>query len=225
MWSPTRSLEGLVLVATVAPAELVRIAGSFRTGPDHARNRERTATVGVPLAYLVVTGLAVAVVASGHLIPDRLGAWRTGPLWLLIALGAGVVLIGVEFALGAVPKLLRGERSLRLSVRGGAPAGPGYLASILLTAVAEELLYRGLWIGALEEWLGLSAWAAICCAAVGYALGHLFFGGLIMVQKALSGAVFGVLLVASGSLLVPVLSHLGQNLTVHALAARQAVDR
>ncbi|MCF3134681.1 CPBP family intramembrane glutamic endopeptidase [Streptomyces olivochromogenes] len=224
MWSHTRSLEGLMLVATVAPAELVRIAGSFGSSTGRDRSRARTtATVGVPAAYLVVTGLALAVVASGHLAPDRLIVRFTGLAWLVIAIGTGVGLVAAEFALGAVPKLLRGTRIVRLSVQ--APAGPGYLTSILITAVAEELLYRGLWIGTLEQRLHLPAWSAICCAAVGYALGHLYFGGLAVLQKTLSGVVFGLLLVASGSLLAPVLAHLGQNLAVHALAERQGRRR
>ncbi|SMF78978.1 CPBP family intramembrane glutamic endopeptidase [Streptomyces sp. Amel2xC10] len=220
MWSHTRSLEGLVLAATVAPAELVRLAGSFREAPAKHLGRARTtAAVGVPAAYLVVTGLAVAVVASGHLVPDRLNASFPGTVWLVVALGTGVALVAAEFGLGAVPELLRGTRTLRLSVQ--ASAGAGHLVSILLTAVAEELLYRGLWIGTLEQGLGLPTASAVCCAAVGYALGHLFFGGLAVLQKSLSGGVFGVLLVASGSLLAPVLAHLAQSLTVHALAVRQ----
>ncbi|MEU4089955.1 CPBP family intramembrane glutamic endopeptidase [Streptomyces aureus] len=208
-------------MATVAPAELVRIAGSFHSTPARDnRNRTRaTAAVGVPAAYLVVTGLAVAVVASGHLTPDRLNARPAEPSWLLAAIGIGVALVAAEYTLGAVPQLVRGARSLRLSVQ--APAGPGQLVSILLTAMAEELLYRGLWIGTLEQGLHLPTWLAICCAAVGYALGHLFFGGIAVLQKSLSGVVYGLLLIASGSLLAPVLAHLGQNLTVHALAVRQ----
>ncbi|MFJ7962460.1 CPBP family intramembrane glutamic endopeptidase [Streptomyces sp. NPDC096324] len=221
MWSHTRSLEGLVLVATVAPAGLVHVATAFRTGQAPARNRARTATVGVPAIYLIVTALAVAIAMSGHFTPGQLGAWRTGLPWIPVAVGSGVAMVGAEFALGAVPKVLRGVRGLRLSVQTAAPAGPGYLASIALTAVVEELLYRGLWIGVLEHSLHWSAGWAICCAAAGYALGHFFFGGLAVFQKALSGVVFGVLLVASGSLLVPVLAHLCQNLTVHTLARGQ----
>lgn len=133
----------------------------------------------------------------------------------------GVVLVGAEFAVGAVPGLLDGTGLPRLAVHLGGPVGGGYAASILSTAVAEELLYRGLWIGVLHERLRLPVGAAVAVAAVAYAAGHLFFGGLAVVQKTLSGTVFGLLLVGSGSLAVPLVAHLAQNATVLALAVRQ----
>ncbi|MFE2726808.1 CPBP family intramembrane glutamic endopeptidase [Kitasatospora sp. NPDC059327] len=224
MWSHTRSLDVLLLVTTVAPAELVRVATSFGPAGRGERARTaRTAGLGVPAAYLAVTGLAAALVLSAGTAPASLGRWAAGPLWVLAAVGAGCALVGLEFVVGAAPKVLRGARGLRLGVRRGpGAAGPAFLVSIALTAVAEEVLYRGLWIGTLHERLQFPAWLAIGCAALGYALGHLFFGGLTVVQKLLSGAVFGTLLTASGSLAVPLAAHLAQNLTVYALARKQA---
>ncbi|MGV9268187.1 CPBP family intramembrane glutamic endopeptidase [Kitasatospora sp. NPDC003701] len=224
MWSHTRSLDVLLLVTTVAPAELVRVATSFGPGGSGDRARiARSAGLGVPAAYLAVTGLGVALVLSTGGAPAYLDLRAAGPLWLLAAACAGCALVGLEFVVGAAPRVLRGTRGLRLAVqRGPGGAGPAFLASIVVTAVAEEVLYRGLWIGTLHERLHAPAWLAICCAAVGYALGHLFFGGLTVVQKLLSGGAFGVLLTASGSLAVPLAAHLAQNLTVYALARKQA---
>ncbi|MFC5641947.1 type II CAAX prenyl endopeptidase Rce1 family protein [Kitasatospora cinereorecta] len=225
MWSHTRSLELLVLVATVAPAELVRVATAFgpaaRPGADRGR-AARLGLIGAHAAYLAVTALAVAVAADGGFAPAALTGWRAGAPWLAAAAVVGAVLVGAEFAVGAVPRLLDGTGRPRLSVhRGGGPAGGGYGAAILVTAVAEELLYRGLWIGVLHERLRLPVGVAVAAAAVAYAVGHLFFGGLAVVQKTLSGVVFGLLLVVSGSLAVPLVAHLAQNAAVFALAVRQ----
>ncbi|MFD0275585.1 type II CAAX prenyl endopeptidase Rce1 family protein [Kitasatospora sp. NPDC127111] len=233
MWSHTRSLECLVLAATVAPAELVRVATAFGpggagSGPGEGRTgtgRGRAAwfaLFGAPAAYLVVTGLALAVAASGGFAPDTLTGWRADAVWLPAAAVTGTALVGAEFLAGAVPRLPRGANGLRLAVhRSSGVATPGYAAAILATAVAEELLYRGLWIGVLHQRLELPTAVATAVAALAYALGHLFFGGLAVVQKTLSGAVFGVLLVASGSLAVPLVAHLAQNAAVHLLAVRQ----
>ncbi|MFJ9643899.1 CPBP family intramembrane glutamic endopeptidase [Streptomyces sp. NPDC101206] len=225
MWSHTRSLELLVLVATVAPAELIRVATAFGPGAKAGADRGRAARLGLlgaPAAYLVVTALAVAVAADGGFVPDALTGWRTGALWLPAAVVVGAVLVGAEFAVGAAPRLLDGSGRPRLAVhRGGGAVGGGYAAAVLATAVAEELLYRGLWIGVLHERLHLPVGVAVAVAAVAYAVGHLFFGGLAVVQKTLSGAVFGLLLVASGSLAVPLVAHLVQNAVVVALAVRQ----
>ncbi|GAA2803961.1 type II CAAX endopeptidase family protein [Kitasatospora sp. CM 4170] len=249
MWSHTRSLECLVLVATVAPAELVRVAtafgpaggggggsgsgssggrsgggsGSAKGGAGAGRGRAAWfVLLGAPAAYLVVTGLALAVAASGGFTPDTLTRWRADALWLPAAAVVGAALVGAEFLTGAVPRLLQGTRGLRLAVhRSSGVATAGYAVAILATAVAEELLYRGLWIGLLHQRLELPTGVAIAVGALAYALGHLFFGGLAVVQKTLSGAVFGVLLVASGSLAVPLVAHLAQNAAVHLLAVRQ----
>ncbi|WP_395298311.1 CPBP family intramembrane glutamic endopeptidase [Kitasatospora hibisci] len=245
MWSHTRSLECLVLVVTVAPAELVRVATAFgpggglgggpgggtggsgpaKGGAGAGGGRGRAvwlALLGAPAAYLVVTGLALAVAASGGFAPDTLTDWRADAFWLPAAVLVGAALVGAEFLVGALPRLLRGAHGLRLAVhRSSGVATSGYAAAVLVTAVAEELLYRGLWVGLLHQRLELPSGAAIAVAAPAYALGHLFFGGLAVVQKTLSGAVFGVLLVASGSLAVPLVAHLAQNAAVHLLAVRQ----
>ncbi|MFE5556586.1 type II CAAX prenyl endopeptidase Rce1 family protein [Streptomyces sp. NPDC056544] len=225
MWSHTRSLELLVLVATVAPAELIRVATAFRPAAKAGAERSRVARrglLGAPAAYLLVTAVALAVAADGGFVPDALTNWRTGALWLSAALVVGAAVVGAEFALGALPRLLDGTGRPRLAVhRDGGTVGGGYAAAIVATAVAEELLYRGLWIGVLNEHLHLPVGVAVAVAAVAYAVGHLFFGGLAVAQKALSGAVFGLLMVASGSLAVPLVAHLAQNAVVFVLAVRQ----
>ncbi|MFF4582583.1 type II CAAX prenyl endopeptidase Rce1 family protein [Streptomyces sp. NPDC001373] len=225
MWSHTRSLELLVLAATVAPAELIRVATAFGPAAKAGADRERAARrglLGAPAAYLVVTAAALAVAADGGFVPDTLTGRLPGALWLPAAAAAGAALVGAEFALGAVPRLLDGTGLPRLAVhRGGGAVGGGYAAAVLATAAAEELLYRGLWIGVLHEGLRLPAGAAVAAAAVAYAVGHLFFGGLAVAQKTLSGTVFGLLMVVSGSLAVPLVAHLAQNGVVLALAVRQ----
>ncbi|WP_079423808.1 CPBP family intramembrane glutamic endopeptidase [Streptomyces katrae] len=241
MWSPTRSLELLVLAATVAPAELIRVATAFgpaaKAGADRVR-AVRRGLVGVPAAYLVVTAAALAVAADGGFLPDTLTGGLTGALpgalpgrlpgvlWLPAAALAGAALVGGEFAVGAVPRLAAGAGLPRLAVhRDGGAAGGGYAASVLATAVAEELLYRGLWIGVLHERLHLPAGVAVAVAAVAYAGGHLFFGGRAVAQKTLSGVVFGLLMLVSGSLAVPLVAHLAQNGAVLALGVRQERER
>lgn len=225
MWSHTRSLELLLLAATVAPAELIRVATAFGPAAKADADRGRAARrglLGAPAAYLVVTAAALAVAADGGFLPDTVTGWRTGALWLPAAAVVGAVLVGAEFAVGAVPRLPAGTGRPRLAVHhAGGAVGGGYAAAVLATAAVEELLYRGLWIGVLHEGLRLPAGIAVAAAAVAYAVGHLFFGGLAVAQKTLSGTVFGLLMVGSGSLAVPLVAHLAQNGVVFALAVRQ----
>lgn len=223
MWSRTLCLEGLVLAATIAPAELVRVATAFGTRGRDAARAARNATIGVPAAYAAVCSVAIAVAVTGGFSPGYLSSWSVGALWAAGAVVAGCAVVALEFGLGAAPYLLWGKRGLRLGVMlASGSVDAAFLASVTATGVAEELLYRGLWIGMLHERLGLVFPAAVLAAAFAYALGHVFFGMNVVAQKATTGAVFGTLLVASGSLVVPLVAHVTQNLVVSALGARQA---
>ena len=226
MWSHTRSLECLVLAATIAPAELVRVATAFDVRGRNAARAARNTAMGVPAAYAAVCSLAIAVAVTGGFTPGylrHLSSWSVGPLWAVSAIAAGCAVIALEFGLGAAPHLLRGKRGLRFGVMVAASSVDAtFVASVAATAIAEELLYRGLWIGTLHERLGLASAAAVLAAAFAYALGHVFFGMNIVAQKTVTGAVFGALLVASGSLAVPLIAHVTQNLAVSALGARRA---
>jgi membrane protease YdiL (CAAX protease family) len=233
MWSHTRSLELLVLAASIAPAELVRVAGSFgsvaggamATAADSSARarRERAALIGVPAAYAGVCALAVGAVVAGGFTPDYLKTWSVAWWWVVGAAAAGCCAIMVEFGVAAAPSIVRGVRGLRFGIMTGMSAADHrYLLSITVTAVAEEILYRGVWIGTLRGPLAIPAVAAIALAGLAYALGHLFFGWSVVGQKAVTGFGFGTLLVASGSLLVPVVAHVVQNAAVLGLRARQS---
>jgi len=67
---------------------------------------------------------------------------------------------------------------------------------------------------------------AVSAAAAGYAAGHLYFGGLTVVQKLVSGVMFGALFVATGTIVVAIIAHLSLNIVVLGLArARDGVPQ
>ena len=89
------------------------------------------------------------------------------------------------------------------------------VAAVVVTAAAEELVFRGVWLPVLERSLGWLAAAAIALTSVIYGLNHLFFGWLTVVQKTVTGVALGVLFELSGfHLVVPVIAHVTQNLVV-----------
>jgi membrane protease YdiL (CAAX protease family) len=211
-----------VLAATVAPAELVRVATSFDPRADRAVAARR-ARIGVPGSFAVVCALALGVAAAGGFAPRVLTSWTVTAPWLAAAVAVGCGSVALEYALVAAPAVARGARALRFGVATGpGGTGLGFMVSVLVTAVAEEVLYRGVWIGTLHERLDVPSTAAVAVAAAGYALGHMFFGFAVVGQKAVTGVLYGALLVASGSLLVPVVAHVAQNVAVSGLGARQS---
>jgi membrane protease YdiL (CAAX protease family) len=232
MWSHTHSLEWLVIGATIAPAELVRVATSFRpgagvaaAGPSAGAERARAARLqilGVPSAYATACLLAVAVAAAGGFTSQYLTDWSVSWPWAPAAAAVGCAVVALELGVGAAPQVLRGVRRIRFGVDAGpGTVGSALLASIVATAVVEEVLYRGVWIGTLNARLHVPAAIAVAASAVAYALGHLFFGSTVVMQKAVTGAVLGTLLVASGSLIVPLVAHITQNVTVFGFASRR----
>lgn len=89
------------------------------------------------------------------------------------------------------------------------------LSSVLLPAVAEELVYRGFLLGVLRRW---GDGFAIAVSAVLFALGH---SGVAQLIPALAvGLCLGWLAAASGSLLLPMAAHLLNN--IFAMAATLA---
>jgi CAAX protease family protein len=221
MLSRTLYPECLVLAATVAPAELIRVATSFNKGKSKISHVLRNPSYAVSCAYVLTLGLALIVVISNHFTSGYLTAWRVSFLWLAIAIGVGCSLVGLEIVIGAAPKIMRGNHVMGFSVNAGQDQlTTGYLAAISVTGAAEEIMYRGLWIGTLTERLNVASALAIPGAAMAYALGHLFFGASVVGQKAMTGVALGMLLIASGSLLVPLVAHVAQNMTVYMLATK-----
>lgn len=75
----------------------------------------------------------------------------------------------------------------------------------LMAGLAEEVVYRGYLLTYFAD--RLPWWAAIGASAIIFGLAHLYqgFGG--MIGTAILGAVFAVIFVGTGSLLIPILLH------------------
>ncbi|MUL40019.1 CPBP family intramembrane metalloprotease [Streptomonospora sp. PA3] len=85
-------------------------------------------------------------------------------------------------------------------------------AALAVTAgVGEELLYRGLLV-AFGASLGLPVWAAAAGACVLFALAHVYQGWWGLVGPGLLGALFMVVYLGTGSLLVPIAAHVALEL-------------
>ncbi|MBN0046443.1 CPBP family intramembrane metalloprotease [Streptomyces actuosus] len=94
-----------------------------------------------------------------------------------------------------------GERSV-----GAWTARPaGLLALGLLTALAEEVLFRGYLLAGLRHSLAL--WAALIVQAAVFAVHHASFGLRAVPAKAAHGLVWGALTAAAGTLLPAVAAH------------------
>jgi hypothetical protein len=89
----------------------------------------------------------------------------------------------------------------------------GFLVNVLIIAIipgiGEELLFRGLILRLLRDWFGNVHWAVLLSSALFSAL-HLQFYGFI--PRMVLGILFGYLFIWSGTLWIPILAHMFNNL-------------
>lgn len=175
----------------------------------------------IPLAAVLLDGWSRTQVGSA--LSDLGGKWAPA-----LAVG-GVALGGVLYAADkatagwgvAAHTRERGTNTI-LEGRAGAlqrfrPPPPMFLWLAVVVVGSEEIVWRGYLIRALERH-GVAATAiATVLAAVLYGVNHYYFGLRNIGTKAFHGVVWGFMFVQSGSLLLPVVSHM----TFEMLVGRQ----
>ena len=163
-------------------------------------------TVLAIYAYLDFRGVAREVAEPGDMNLVVVG----------IAAASAVVAIGLTIALSSLlaavfgPAGLRVNESFTSQMQSG--SGVGLLFTVLLVApIAEEFIYRGLFMGVLlaRGWTPLSASGL---AAVIFALQHIQYGWIGIAMVLVYGVVLGLLRVASGGLFLPIMAHMFINL-------------
>lgn len=161
---------------------------------------EELAAVG--LAWPVTWGLPLAVAVAVH---------------ALLGAVAGAVLFANELWVSEwVARWSRRGRIVRGAMEGGEETFAGkqqvmaFPLLVLLSAFvagAEGLLWRGYLLRFLQDHFGLAVAAALVLSALSFGLNHFYFGIKNVLLKAFSGLVWAVMVVATASLLMPVVSH------------------
>lgn len=148
--------------------------------------------------------------------------WRVGSgqaLWQEVLIGAGLgLLLAVLYILVLSPLLTTVQRAVgdyvppgeMLPALAGAPV-PFFLANVLLAPFAEESLYRGYGISALQARLGAPAAVVVSCVLFG--LLH-WAGGLwyVILTGAVAGGLFVGLRIGRGNIIAAYSAHLTLNL-------------
>jgi len=165
---------------------------------------------------LVMLGFALAIGGSYSDVFDGGGSAAAVTGWLVVGVTTGGVCFGLELVIGHAVRAAR--RSVRALRHPAVDGGTGALSSVELglttfvfvgigLAVAEELLWRQVFIGWLVRDAGWSDVSAVALSAALFGLNHYWFGIRNVVAKGVDGAAWGALLVVSGSVLVPILAH------------------
>jgi len=154
-----------------------------------------------------------AALGSGPVRHELSGLWSAPAGWIAGGLAIGAALFFAERFIVEARGPATGSRAFLLEGRSDtwrdlkiAPAV--YLVLALVVVVTEELVWRGVLLHGLTSRYGWSQPVALGASSAAFGLNHYYFGLRNVVYKWVFGAVWGLLLLASGSLLVPIGSHL-----------------
>lgn len=201
--------------------------------------RGRPADPGALVAFyrltLGILWAAAAVVLVVVAVEPGLDPAGIGIAWPVLPPGTSGMLV-----IGAVVGVVIGMATRAIAARRSSTPAPvpdsvaliqpstslerRWAGTVAVTAgVAEELVFRGLFLALGIGLFGLSLVLAAVAVTVVFALAHVYQGVAGVVATAALGAVFAVLALATGSLLLPVLLHIA--IDVLALLARPRTAR
>jgi membrane protease YdiL (CAAX protease family) len=170
-----------------------------------------TLLANVALSQALFGGLLLAAVWFTAVPLAALGVGAVTPALLVAGVGLGVALFGANAVASVVGERfgLGGGEELRRLLTPETAAGWAALLFVVLPVVAgfEELLFRGVLVGALATGFDLSPWLLAAGSSVAFALGHGAQGRAGVVVTGLLGFVLAAAFVLTGSLLVVVVAH------------------
>lgn len=208
--SPRSALFGWVAMLLGLGAALFLIAPVVRDAIGERITVESIATANLVFNLVLFGPLIVLTLLLGWIERRRvLRAGRRPLSWGLIGLLTGVG------GLAACVLYVWLNGTLRPAPLAEVPASYFWigLAITLLGVVAEELLFRGWLLSALEDRVGPSL--AVLLSALAFSGFHLWAGGasdpIALANLMLGGLWFGLLAQQSGGVIAPIAAHLGWN--------------
>lgn len=169
---------------------------------------------GVLLAGIVLTGVPLAWIGIGD-------GTLSGREAIVAGVGIGLVIAMANLFVGGIADAFDADPSgpLRELLTPDSSRGWIVLLLVVLPIVAgfEELLFRGILIGAFALGFELSPWTLAVGSSVAFAAGHGAQGWLGIVLTGVLGFVLAAVFIATGSLLVVVVAHYVVNAAEFAL--------
>ncbi len=182
--------------------------------PSAARVSKRTLFANVAGSHCLFAAVLIAGIVFADIPPSSLGV-ETDPLTdgeaIAVGTAVGAAIAVANLLTGAIADALEIDPSRPLRELLAPESTRGWLALLIvvLPVVAgfEELLFRGILIGAFAAGFELSPWILTIGSSVAFAAGHGAQGRLGIAVTGGLGFVFAAVFIWTGSLLVVVIAH------------------
>lgn len=216
-------ISAAVLAAHVLAGFLVLVAPMLAYRQAHRPNadapgaRPRRYRRLVLRQIVLTAALAAWIVASG-VAPARVGLGAPTSWWL--SAGGAAAVAGFMVWSGLALRRRAADVRARMRGRAGALLLPEnnhearwFAVVCLCGGLAEELGYRGfLFYYALTWWPSLNPLELVLATSICFGLAHVYQGWRGVAATTMAGLLMGLLYVASGNLLLPVVAHIMGNM-------------
>lgn len=200
-------LNILIILFTISPISIVQLIISSIGGNRQAMS-SKTVNYIIAIIYIVIVSsiLILDIKLFKFDLPNEY--W-----WYIIAIIMPFVVILIEYVLVKIILKCRGD-DRKISITNLGADNILSKLSVILIGVLEEVVYRQIWFAILLKAFGFNIVIVILLSAVVYASNHIAIGKYVFYQKIISGCIYCLLYVLSGSVIIPMITHGIQNLTI-----------
>ncbi len=204
-------LSFILMAIAIYPGGMLTMSASYVRGK--VKDLQMVYLSSANIYFLIFIGMIAIGLPFYETISFKLDwYWAAGAILL------SPILVLMEFQIGKLVLFIKNRKikNLKLSVSGTwVNRNAVFWLLTFSLAILEELMFRQIWAYFLMDIFQLPVWVFIAVSAFLYALNHLYLGDYTFWQKLVTGAVFSAIFVLSGrSLLVPVLAHVFQNISI-----------
>lgn len=210
---PTLCLSLLCLLLLVYPGAMPSILSNMLYGKKRYMYDKKKISfwifnVGI---YFLITILIVIQPEYSLIIRPVNNSW----LWV-VSLIMPFLIIGIELMVGVIISAVSGKKISKLSVDERIGKEKFFVkVAVLIVAAGEEVVFRGLGYEILCQNIMLSETSFLVISAFLYGINHIHEGFEVFLEKIVSGAIFGILFLASEkSVIVPLIAHVLENVII-----------
>ncbi|WDV46633.1 CPBP family intramembrane metalloprotease [Clostridiaceae bacterium M8S5] len=190
----------LLAINPISIGQLIRVSIS--------RNQVNTDKINYIMLFVYVLITSLVALVSRELLSLRLPISNR---WFVVAILLVPIVILVEILTVTIIHLIRGNVKIKLEFNGLGASAISSKISVVLIGVLEEIMYRQVWLAILIGVFNIHIALAIILSSLFYALNHISISRYVFIQKIIAGSIYSALYIASGTVLIPIITHGLQN--------------